>query len=87
MALSLNTTTPFGLTLTGAYAKVTTFSGDKTNLDITVAWYVNKAARDENKRPINVQRLQVPTPTDGGTVAGIYTYLKTQPEFTGAGDL
>jgi len=85
MALLLNISTPFGLALPTAYAKVQAFAGDRTTLDVSVAWFVSQAARAADKRPLQVQRVTMPTPT-GDLLTGIYTHLKSRADFAGAVD-
>lgn len=75
-----------GLSLTGAYAKVENFRGDKDEVSFQVAVYVNEQARLDGKVGISSHVFTVPY-VDGMSIQTLYDYLKTLPEFAGAIDV
>ena len=83
MALQKAITTPSGISLPAGYARISSFSGDKTTTNFIVLWYLNSAARHQQKQAVLPERFSCPTPT-GEMLIGLYTYLKTLPEFAGA---
>jgi len=59
MALTCDVTTKHGLSLAGAYVRVTYLHGDKEKLDIEYAVYPTKELRDLNKEPVEVKNVVV----------------------------
>lgn len=87
MALQFNFTNDnSGLTITNAYAKLGNFHGDKTNVRFDVEIFVSSEARLDNKQPISHLTFNVPY-SDGMSIASLYTYMKTLPEFSQAIDV
>lgn len=95
MALQLSKTTQHGITLATAYAKVSTFSGNKDALTCQVDYFATQAARDAGTPIVLSEYYQWNrtemawtgvTDTDA-LVSKIYTWLKTQPQFNGALDV
>ena len=86
MALQLSITTPHGINLTTAYAKVSSFSGTKDNFTVHVEYFATQAARDAGSPIIMSQSFQWDTAEADLIVSDMYTWLKTLPEFANATD-
>ena len=91
MALQLNlTTTQFGSPAPQAYAKITNFYGTKDNLQVQVAVYFNKNARDANMSTVMEHAHYIGLADlagKGELMTAIYTVLKTMAQYQGATDV
>lgn len=85
MALTLAISTPFGIDLPTAYAKISTFNGAKDFFIFYVDYFATQTARDAGTPVIKSESYQFNT-TEPQNIASLYTYLKTLPEFAGAVD-
>ena len=93
MALTLRIeNTEVGHTFDAAYAKITSFHGmippdpdDETVVGFYVDFYATLEARQNNSRPIHRMNFHTSLPA-GDFMPGLYNYLKSLPEFTGAED-
>lgn len=88
MALKFPMNSPsIGIALPEVYANIKGFMGDKQNLRFTVNFYANETARQANAKPIEQKIYTIPyQEMSDSWLGGIYTWLKTQPEFIGAVD-
>ena len=95
MALQLSLLTPFGVTLSNAYAKINGYSGTKDNIVAHVDFFATQAARDAGNPVVDRRSYQwnnadmnMQSVTDAdGLVSALYVWLKTLPDFTGAIDV
>ena len=85
MALTLAISTPFGIDLPTAYAKISSFGGNKDCFTFQVDYFATQAARDAGTPVVKSESYQFNT-VDPQNIASLYTYLKTLPEFAGAVD-
>lgn len=87
MALQLQVTTPHGITVPTAYAKIVSFSGTKDYFVAQVDYFATQAARDAGS-PVLMSRYYQWNTTQADTVVGdIYEYLKTLGDFANATDV
>jgi hypothetical protein len=95
MALQLDVQTQFGITVTDAYAKISTFTGTKDYVIVDVEFFATQEARDAGNPTVHRQAFQWNradqswtgvTDTDALT-SKLYEFLKTLPEFAGAADV
>jgi hypothetical protein len=71
-----------GITIKDCYIKICTFSGDKTNMFVSVGYYAEKEnEKIENKNFSFAYDLAGENP-----IKQAYEHLKTLPEFAGAID-
>lgn len=80
-----------GVAAQGVYARILDYNGSKDRISIRVVFYHSKELSDKAKsgavREITVKDASAPiTGNMGPLMAYLYTYLKTQPGFTGAID-
>ena len=91
MALQLNLTqTQFGSPAPQAYAKITNFFGNKDNLQVQVAVYFNKDARDANMSTVMEHAHYIAIEDlngKGDLIPAIYEVLKTMSPYLGATDV
>jgi hypothetical protein len=91
MALQLNLTqTQFGSPAPQAYAKVTNFFGNKYNIQVQVAVYFNKDARDANMSTVMEHAHYIAIEDlngKGDLIPTIYKVLKTMSPYLGATDV
>jgi hypothetical protein len=87
MALKLAVQTQFGIPAEEAYAKITNFYGTKDQLQVQVAIYFNKEARDGNMSTVkeNAHYIAI-SDIKGDIIKGIYDVLKTFEEYKDAVD-
>jgi len=85
MALQISYTSPFGIVLPTAYAKISIFYGDKTTVNFEVLIWADTSARDSGKQ--RMEQLIYNIPYSQQVIADLYNYLKTLPEFAGAVDV
>lgn len=86
MALKLNLeSTDIGIPVSGAYARITNWVGNKEQTQFTVEFYASGDARDAGARSIRTEAYYVST-TEAPSLAGMYDWLKTQPGYEGAED-
>jgi len=85
MALQIVYDTEYGINLLTAYAKVSTYRGDKATLNFEVLIWADLAARDGGKERMAQRMYSIPY--NQQVIADLYIYLKTLPEFTGAVDV
>ena len=86
MALSVNlANSPIGTPITGAYARIAAYFGDKINISLDVSFHFSQAARESGAREIDFRRYQFPRPVTDVLVGG-YDLLKSHPDFVGATD-
>ena len=90
MALKLSLTqTQFGVPAPEAYARITNFFGTKDQIQVQVAVYATKEARENNLQTIkdNAHYIGVADlPANTDLMPAIYTVLKTMAEYEGAVD-
>lgn len=86
MALQTSLDLDNGLTLAGAYLKVSHYSGNRANCTITLEVFASKHARDTNKPAVEKRYIGLPL-TLGATLEQMYTALKALPAFTSATDI
>lgn len=86
MALQLNlATSPIGIALPAAYARVVSFSGTKVTTMAQVVFYTTSDAAGSNADSIDIQSYQLSTAAlTGDLIPAIYAALKALPEFAGA---
>ena len=91
MALQLNlTTTQFGVPAPQAYAKITNFFGNKDNIQVQVAVYFSKDARDANMSTVMEHAHYIAIEDligKGDLIPAIYEVLKTMAPYSGATDV
>ena len=91
MALQLNLTqTQFGSPAPQAYAKITNFFGNKDNIQVQVAVYFSKDARDANMSTVMEHAHYIGLADlagKGELMTAIYTVLKTMSTYLGATDV
>lgn len=85
MALQINYDSQYGINLPTAYAKISTYRGDKTTLNFEVLIWADAAARDNGKQRMEQRLYSIPYTQQ--IIADLYTYLKTLPEYAGALDV
>lgn len=85
MALQLSTTTPQGFTASAAYARITSFNGNKDTIMVNVEVHKDHQARTDNLQPITSYTICLVLPM-GATMEQMYTALKLDSNFTGAVD-
>ena len=89
MALKLSVPTQFGPSADEAYAKITNFYGTKDQIQVQVAIYFNKDARDSNLSTVkeNAHYIAVADLPEGmAFIPAIYEVLKTMADYQGAVD-
>lgn len=87
MALQLSMpTSPVGVGFSGAYARISRVSGDKTKANVLVEIHANDAARQSGARPIETRMHRLAMPADAPLYPAIYGALKLLPEYAGAVD-
>ena len=91
MALQLNLTqTQFGCPAPQAYAKITNFFGNKDNIQVQVAVYFSKDARDANMSTVMEHAHYIAIEDlngKGNLIPAIYEVLKTMSPYLGATDV
>jgi hypothetical protein len=91
MALQLNLTqTQFGSPAPQAYAKVTNLFGNKDNIQVQVAVYFSKDARDANMSTVMEHAHYIAIEDlngKGDLIPAIYEVLKTMAPYLGATDV
>ena len=91
MALQLNLTqTQFGSPAPQAYAKITNFFGNKDNIQVQVAVYFSKDARDANMSTVMEHAHYIAIEDlngKGDLIPAIYGVLKTMAPYLGATDV
>ena len=91
MALQLNlTTTQFGSPAPQAYARITNFFGNKDNIQVQVAVYFSKDARDANMSTVTEHAHYIAIEDlngKGDLIPAIYEVLKTMSPYLGATDV
>ena len=89
MALKLSVQTQFGPSADEAYAKITNFYGTKDQIQVQVAIYYNKEARDGNLSTVkeNAHYIAVADLPEGmAFIPAIYEVLKIMADYQGAVD-
>ena len=90
MALIVDLTeTPYGIAITGAYARITLMRCDKEQTLMQVSHYANADARQANASPVYDRTFFAPTSElqPGANPLAIgYAWLKGQPEYVDATD-
>jgi hypothetical protein len=88
MALEISIKTPFGITATNAYVKITNFFGTKDQIQVTVAIYFSKETRESGHAPIQEVNYWLPIDVvSGNLLPAIYLALKSLPEYSLAIDV
>ena len=89
MALKLSVQTQFGVPAPDAYARITNFYGTKDQLQVQVAIYFNKDARDSNLSTVkeNAHYIAIADlPKGMDFIPAVYEVLKTMADYQGAVD-
>jgi hypothetical protein len=87
MALKLSVATQFGVPAEEAYAKITNFYGTKDQLQVQVAIYFNKEAREGNMSTVKENAHYIAMEDlKGDLIPAIYEVLKTMADYQGAVD-
>ncbi|MEK4697922.1 hypothetical protein MKX31_28740 [Bacillus sp. FSL M8-0063] len=90
MGLKLNKSLGSGITLDGAYMKITNINGNKETLDLSICFYVNYQACKEGKTPVEYANHKFKpsvAPVSDNFLKQGYLFLKTLPEFLNALDV
>ena len=91
MALQLNLTqTQFGFPAPQAYARIINFFGNKDNIQVQVAVYFSKDARDANMSTVMEHAHYIAIEDlngKGDLIPAIYEVLKTMSPYLGATDV
>lgn len=86
MALKISIpTSNLGVPFLEAYARITVFSGNKSQLQYQVCVSANAEARWANAGYVETHAFYCPVP-QGNIMDGLYADLKTQPGFENAED-
>jgi hypothetical protein len=85
MALQKSFTTAHGFTTESAYARITSFSGNKDTIQVLVEVHKDAQARTDEKQPIETFSISLPL-AHGATMEQMYTALKLDSNFTNAID-
>jgi hypothetical protein len=85
MALQKHFTTAHGFTASAAYARITSFSGNKHTIQVNVDVHKDAQARTDEKQPIEQFSISLPLAL-GATMEQMYTALKLDSNFTDAID-
>jgi hypothetical protein len=80
MALQKSFTTAHGFTAEEAYARITTFSGDKDTISVNVEVHKDVQARTEHKQPISVFVISLALPF-GASMTEMYVALMEDSNF------
>jgi len=86
VALQINKTTEYGITLPAAYVRAVVYKGDANNMIITTTTHADAAARSADDREIETNHFTVPAPDAvpaGGMIQWCYNQIKASPEFSG----
>ena len=87
MALKLSVATQFGVPAPEAYARITNFYGTKDQLQVQVAIYFNKDAREQNLSTVKENAHYIAMEDlKGDLIPAIYEVLKTMADYQGAQD-
>jgi hypothetical protein len=86
MALQLQLTTAQGFTASTAYARITSFSGNKYTIQVNVEVHKDYQARTDNLQTIATYSISLPT-ADGASMQQMYNALKLDSNFAGAIDV
>lgn len=89
MALQINLTDEHtGLVVNNCYVRILKVNYDKEAIiDIQVGFWVSQNARNDNRSALTYRGYEVPYADNGTSLASLYTYLKTLPEFANAQDV
>lgn len=85
MAITKSFTTPMGFTADTAYARISSFNGNKDNIMVNVEVHKDAQARLDNLVPITGYSISLPL-ADGATMQQMYDALKLDSNFIGATD-
>lgn len=86
MALELDLqTTPIGVAMLDAYARITRFHGDKHRVHYEVEVHASADARNSGAKPIQRHKF-IATDLTGDILPALYAHLKAQPGFETAVD-
>lgn len=75
-----------GAIVDSAYARVLFGNFDKTHINFQIGIFYNVQASDNNLQALDTFSYRIPMPPTA-SVSGLYTYLKTLPEFANAIDV
>ena len=78
--------TIIGIPMTGTYARITHYQGDKSYVMFHVEHHASEAARLGNAGPVATASLTVSTSDCDANLASLYTWLKQQPAYSTAED-
>ncbi|WP_226545029.1 hypothetical protein [Bacillus thuringiensis] len=90
MGLKIDKTLDSGITLQGAYVKITNINGNKDILDLSVCVYVSYQACRDGKTPVDYVNYKfTPSVVQGAEnfLKQGYMHLKTLEEFKGSLDV
>ena len=86
MALNVPThTNPnTGVTVSNAYATITSYNGDQSELRFIVSFFTSNPSTNSNMiQPFDTKQYQIETSLVSGA-SSLYNYLQTLPEFSGS---
>jgi hypothetical protein len=87
MALQiLHTSQQTGAESPSAYARIINGQFNKDRISFTVGIWYDATSASNNLQPLDQLWYELPMPTTA-SVTGLYNYLKSLPEFTGAIDV
>jgi len=85
MALTKSFTTPQGFTAANAYARITSFNGNKDTIQVNVEVHKDADARTNQLQPIEYFNISLPLAL-GATMEQMYEALKQDSNFIDATD-
>lgn len=85
MALQIQFTTTSDISLPTAYMHITSFTGNKSTINVQLSIWKDKTAYTSNKQQVATLTARLDL-TDGATFEQMYNALKLQEQFIGAID-
>ena len=85
MAIIVTYNTPYGV-IPCLYAKVATYSGDKTTVTTEVEFFASAEARTNGLPPLHTTTFSLAYPKGVDLLTGLYTALKAEASLAGAVD-
>ena len=85
MALKITYQSKYGITISDAYARINTFSGNKANISTIVDVFATEIASQNGSYSIGTIVIDLPL-AEGATMAQMYSALKLDSNFIDAVD-